>query len=371
MNSITIMLTERCNLKCKHCASMASTWTNNRELNLCEYEKLISQAAQLGCKKMVITGGEPLVRKDILFQIIRAANEAGISCVILTNGLLIDSDALNELGKCSKKNVVRFSLEFLENEKMKEFRGVDNIPNYIWETSSKLKSMGIKTGINMAIMKENVAELPYMYQEVKKHGIDYFRAIPIMPIGRATGDQITKWHFADLIYEILSLTTNDNKVSFCSDYDDELNIESLVYGCSGAEKSITIIPDGYAKVCPFSEIKSKDSFHDNMSLSQLISQVQNNKQKIYDAFMYSETECIGCELLEKCKGGCLSEKYCRTSMYNVNQEICLKEIWKIVICRLKENSVSSDILLNTKLKCEAMCMTDQNVCLRTLPVWNM
>ena len=108
MNSITIMLTERCNLKCKHCASMASTWTNNRELNLCEYEKLISQAAQLGCKKMVITGGEPLVRKDILFQIIRAANEAGISCVILTNGLLIDSDALNELGKCSKKNVVRF-----------------------------------------------------------------------------------------------------------------------------------------------------------------------------------------------------------------------------------------------------------------------
>src|SRR4029078_8198831 len=85
-------LTKRCNLKCDHCYLDATTKSagGNDELSTEECYKLIDQIAEVnrGCL-LVITGGAPLVRRDIL-DIARHAVKLGFMVVFGTNGMLLD-----------------------------------------------------------------------------------------------------------------------------------------------------------------------------------------------------------------------------------------------------------------------------------------
>ncbi|HEY6974558.1 MAG TPA: radical SAM protein, partial [Nitrospiraceae bacterium] len=89
---VALNLTKRCNLKCDHCYLDATTKAGggNDELSTEECFRLIDQIAEVnkGCL-LVITGGEPLVRPDIL-DIARHAVKLGFMVVFGTNGMLIN-----------------------------------------------------------------------------------------------------------------------------------------------------------------------------------------------------------------------------------------------------------------------------------------
>ena len=88
---VALNLTKRCNLKCDHCYLDATTkgGGGSDELSTEECYRLIDQIAEVnkGCL-LVITGGEPLVRPDIL-DIARHAVALGFMVVFGTNGMLI------------------------------------------------------------------------------------------------------------------------------------------------------------------------------------------------------------------------------------------------------------------------------------------
>ena len=89
---LALNLTKRCNLKCDHCYLDATTKAGggSDELSTEECVRLIDQIAEVnkGCL-LVITGGEPLTRPDIL-DIARHAVQQGFMVVFGTNGMLID-----------------------------------------------------------------------------------------------------------------------------------------------------------------------------------------------------------------------------------------------------------------------------------------
>src|SRR5438132_874656 len=99
---IAMNLTKRCNLECDHCYLDATTKSagGDDELTTEECYKLIDQIAQVnkGCL-LVITGGEPLVRPDIL-DIARHAVKLGFMVVFGTNGMLINDRMANDLVNC-------------------------------------------------------------------------------------------------------------------------------------------------------------------------------------------------------------------------------------------------------------------------------
>ncbi|MGH7166545.1 MAG: radical SAM protein, partial [Nitrospiraceae bacterium] len=88
---VALNLTKRCNLKCAHCYLDATTKAGggSDELTREECYRLIDQIAEVnkGCL-LVITGGEPLTRPDIL-DIARHAVALGLMFVFLNNGMLI------------------------------------------------------------------------------------------------------------------------------------------------------------------------------------------------------------------------------------------------------------------------------------------
>ncbi len=88
VNSLRLSITQQCNLKCPYCHREGQS-ISKREMTLDEIEKIIKNAKEVGIKKIKITGGEPLIRKDVIeiIEIIKKYDFEDISLV--TNGFLL------------------------------------------------------------------------------------------------------------------------------------------------------------------------------------------------------------------------------------------------------------------------------------------
>jgi radical SAM protein with 4Fe4S-binding SPASM domain len=92
----SIDLTHRCNLRCVHCylGDKASVRENyNQELGTAQWISIIDEIAEAGCLNLLITGGEPLLRKDFK-HIYRHAKTKGLLVTVFTNGTMITKGIL-------------------------------------------------------------------------------------------------------------------------------------------------------------------------------------------------------------------------------------------------------------------------------------
>jgi len=96
---IALNLTERCNLACAHCYLDAKVLKEGAvdELGTEELKRVLGEIAEVGPEAMVVlTGGEPMLRRD-LPELARHASDLGLMVVVGTNGMLLRSDRLREL----------------------------------------------------------------------------------------------------------------------------------------------------------------------------------------------------------------------------------------------------------------------------------
>ncbi|WP_054692223.1 GTP 3',8-cyclase MoaA [Syntrophomonas palmitatica] len=120
INYLRISITDRCNLRCRYCMPEdgVEKMEHSSILNLEEMARLVNVAAQAGIHKVRLTGGEPLVRRNIS-QLIRYI--AGLSEIddigITTNGILFGAVA-EELQQAGLKRV-NFSLDSLKSERFR------------------------------------------------------------------------------------------------------------------------------------------------------------------------------------------------------------------------------------------------------------
>src|SRR5512137_1134937 len=84
-------LTKRCNLKCVHCRAIADDEIFKDELDTDSVKGIIDEITSFANPILVLTGGEPLFRKDI-FAIADYAHIKGLRIALATNGTLITSD---------------------------------------------------------------------------------------------------------------------------------------------------------------------------------------------------------------------------------------------------------------------------------------
>ena len=106
----------RCNLNCKHCR----VWKKNdvTELSLKEAKGLIAQLHYLGVKQLILSGGEPFLRKDI-FDLIEYSKKFK-KLVITTNGTLLNEEHLDII-KRNKINLI-FSIDGATSDEHNHFR---------------------------------------------------------------------------------------------------------------------------------------------------------------------------------------------------------------------------------------------------------
>ncbi|HFD32848.1 MAG TPA: GTP 3',8-cyclase MoaA [Gammaproteobacteria bacterium] len=190
---VRIAITEKCNLRCTYCMPEEGVDFANGEqiLSTDEVLQVIRVLAEMGVKKVRFTGGEPLVRKDILQLVEGAANTPGIQAVhMTTNGIIFPKYAqrLRDAGLTG----VNISLDTLNEDKFKTItrrKGIDKVQESI-ELALKLGFPRVK--VNVVMMRGfNHNELESFAALTEKQNITV-RFIEFMPFD---GEQI--WETGD------------------------------------------------------------------------------------------------------------------------------------------------------------------------------
>ncbi len=161
-------MTRRCNLKCVHCYAQAKDERFKDEMTTEEGKRLIDDLAAFGSPVLLLSGGEPLMRKD-LPELAGYAVEKGMRAVISTNGTLIPPEKariLKEIGL----SYVGVSLDGMEAIHDK-FRGVNGAFKKAMEGIENCQNAGIKVGLRFTINKFNVAEIPAVFDLLEEREI--------------------------------------------------------------------------------------------------------------------------------------------------------------------------------------------------------
>lgn len=179
-------VTTACNLRCQHCHA-SSGEPMEGELDTARALELAGEVARVGeFRMMVFTGGEPLVRPDILDLIARCQLHGFIS-VVATNAVLIDAPLASQLKRLGVAGVA-VSLDGPEPGLHDNIRGVPGAFQRALAGIEAAREAGLSVQINITAMRENLQEIPRILRYADDLGSDIVLLYQLIPVGR--GDQI-------------------------------------------------------------------------------------------------------------------------------------------------------------------------------------
>ena len=158
----------RCNLKCVHCYSHSQNREYSGELTTEEGRALLEDLARFGSPVILFSGGEPLLRRDLL-ELAQLAKDLGMRAVISTNGTLITKRLAGELKKVGL-SYVGVSLDGME-ETNDRFRGVEGAFRAALKGIRNCQEAGIKVGLRFTINRRNARDIPEIFDLLEKENI--------------------------------------------------------------------------------------------------------------------------------------------------------------------------------------------------------
>lgn len=159
-------LTYRCNLACEHCYLDAGprqlvkteNFADRSELNTDECFKVIDEIAAFAPECLtILTGGEPLLRRDIL-EIVRRASERGLWVVVGTNGVRISENVAKHLAEAGARGL-SLSLDALDADRHDRFRQVRGAWQNTVEGAGILNRTGLPFIVQTTAGSHNAGEL--------------------------------------------------------------------------------------------------------------------------------------------------------------------------------------------------------------------
>lgn len=190
----TIEVTDKCNLKCKHCYLEASP-EKSRMLTLEKFKRILNELEENMVVNAEFTGGELFINPDI-YEILELAYQKFTIIGILTNGTILKDDILELLIKNRSRTVVNVSIDSTDSNIHDQFRG---IPGSFVKTCKNIKRMtenGITVRIASSIFKENMWEIDKLAQLALDLGAKMFSFNFVEEFGR--GNNLYKDAYQDL-----------------------------------------------------------------------------------------------------------------------------------------------------------------------------
>lgn len=186
INYMRVSITDRCNLGCRYCmpATGVSLKSHEEILRLEEIVTLVQAATQVGIRRVRLTGGEPLVRKDVVTLVRELAKLPALEEISLTtNGLLLNYLALplKEAGLTR----VNISLNSLRPERYRYLTRGGNIKD-VWRGIRAALAAGLTpVKLNVVVVRgfndDEILDFAHLARQEPLH----IRFIELMPIGTA------------------------------------------------------------------------------------------------------------------------------------------------------------------------------------------
>jgi cyclic pyranopterin phosphate synthase len=234
-NNLRISVTDRCNLRCVYCMPEDVTFLDRRELlTFEEMAHFVRVAAQLGIDKVRLTGGEPLMRRDLHKLVAMLTAVPGIRDVgLTTNGILLSEHA-NALYAAGMRRL-NVSLDTLDPGRFRELTRRDGLDRVIGGILSAKRAGFAPIKVN-AVSMRGYAELDAvpLARFARDHGLE-LRFIEYMPIGAESWER-SKVFFAREILELLECEVAP--LAPACDYDPRAPAMDFEYADGGGRVGI-------------------------------------------------------------------------------------------------------------------------------------
>ena len=174
-------VTNRCNLRCKHCYISAEDRKYGNELTTEEAEEFITDLAEMRAPVLLLSGGEPLIRSDI-FHLSRFGTDRGLRVVLSTNGTLITP----EMAKSIEKSGMQYAGVSLDGLQAihDEFRSLSGALEKALAGIRNCMDADVKTGVRFTVNKFNREDLPGVIDLLVEEGVPRFCMYHLVYSGR-------------------------------------------------------------------------------------------------------------------------------------------------------------------------------------------
>jgi heme b synthase len=333
-------ITRRCNLRCVHCRSSSEEEVaGHPDFPLEEAHRVLDDISSYAKPVIVLSGGEPLVRKDV-FDIAGYGTEKGLRMCLATNGVLVTDEVCEKI-KASGIRIVSLSLDGSTEKVHDDFRCQEGAFRGTINAAGLFRKHGIEFIVNSSFTKRNQDEIPRVYRLAKELGATAWYMFMIVPTGRGEEimseliskeeyEEILEWHYrmekeedemlvrptcAPHYYRIVLQKAKEEK--------KKLKRRSLKFSTGGAKGCIAgqliclIDVDGNVLPCSYFPKAAgnirEQSFKDIWENSELFRQLRD--------FKSYKDKCGSCEFINVC-GGCRARAYAITGDYLDEEPFC-------------------------------------------------
>jgi cyclic pyranopterin phosphate synthase len=192
---LRVSVTDRCDLRCFYCMSEDMTFLPKADLlTLEELDRLCSAFIARGVRKLRLTGGEPLVRRNVM-SLVRALSrhlDSGAldELTLTTNGSLLARHA-DELAACGVRRI-NVSLDTLDADKFRAITRWGELPKVL-DGIAAARRAGLHVKINAVALKNlNEDEIPDLMQWAHGLGMD-LTLIEVMPMGEIGSGRLDQY----------------------------------------------------------------------------------------------------------------------------------------------------------------------------------
>ena len=183
LTRLFLYLTDRCNLRCAHCwISPKFSNTPQTGIPIEALKKTIQDANSLGLGAVKLTGGEPLLYRQ-LDPLLAFLGSENLSITIETNGTLLDTDRV-AMFQAVGVSQVSVSIDAGEPELHDAVRGVDGCFDDAVAGLRLLADRGIRTQVILTLQKRNRNEIPAVIELCRRYGVDSLKINHLLPSGR-------------------------------------------------------------------------------------------------------------------------------------------------------------------------------------------
>lgn len=177
--------TQACDLACRHCRASAQPSRDPQELTTAEGRELIRQVAEMGTGILVLTGGDPTNRPDLM-ELVREGKERGLRMATIPAAASRLTRTLVADLKASGLDQMALSLDFPRPALHDAFRGVPGAFDKTLEAVAWAHEEGLPLQINTTVCGDTAPYLEEMAQLVQELGIVFWEVFFLVPTGRGS-----------------------------------------------------------------------------------------------------------------------------------------------------------------------------------------
>lgn len=294
--SITIKLTNRCNLNCMFCSQGNA---KNVEIDLDVVKNVLKEAKIYGVCEVIYTGGEPLLYSHIQ-EIIEYGKKLGLHQLLVTNGINLD-----KYTQLIVSNINNVGISIHGNEEIHDaivgFNGAYKKVATNIERLTQYRNAPYIT-LNFTISEKNVNCIDHVISFSKQYGC-HLRVARLNKIGRSENNK----NIQELIDTFFDHLVDDSEIQVSNVIPAcqiSNNKKYLCHGCSAGIVSVCIEADASVKICA----TSNHSFG-SMKTNSLY-EIWNNQEFLgFRSLKWLPDFCKNCRDFLQCFGGCRVENY--------------------------------------------------------------